>query len=639
MANNDFNYAFELHTFNEALTPYGTIETDPPSVTNFLIDDFEDGEHFRTTGEDGFLTLDLEDRLLTVLLDESGSMTWNDNNKDRYEYLKRLLTKLDETYPGQMTANLIGFGGVLTDTTLFLAQANVDFLTTNENAQGTSENQFNNFLRETFQDSVFDFAGVRVVRRSDRFPTHPADGIVVAEGILKAVKDEDLVQGTTYYYGIWVFNQDLQYSLGQFITAIPQDRILPNGVNFSDGTVRKLPGISRDDFTQIIWTFVEGEGTIIFDSSSNGRHGTASPEIIQENFWLGDAGSGAHEGGGGLKKPVGVRFDGEFDIVETAINSDLAYMGTSTSSPQSILLNVWVFRYASTSDLWVAGTSMQDASNTIGWALGIKDNGNIGFQTSDITSGFDDIGVAIPEKEWTMVTARMGPNTWRFYVNGALVASVSADTSLDTSAMDTFYVGAKPVDSENVWSGKDFFGSLNLVSVSNDDRDEVFIAELYEQELKTFNQPATTAPLDPPDNRQREVLLTWEVAEDFNYAGGKVKIQRKYRSVPAHDEDGTTVTIVDAEPGQFFYLDTFDFTNNSDYYYRIFTQNTLGNYCDRLEARIVPAHIPLSKNTALASPLFAVANGTVTNGNKKIFLEWSKPKWRPKMAWYKNFLW
>ncbi|KKM70612.1 hypothetical protein LCGC14_1438960, partial [marine sediment metagenome] len=93
---NERNFSFELHEFEEALSPYGTLDTNPPGMSLFVLDDFRDGEHFRTgPDENNALQLQLESRILTILLDESGSMTWNDNNRDRYTYLKRLLTKLN----------------------------------------------------------------------------------------------------------------------------------------------------------------------------------------------------------------------------------------------------------------------------------------------------------------------------------------------------------------------------------------------------------------------------------------------------------------------------------------------------------------------------------------------------------------
>ena len=208
------NFSFELHEFDEALTLNGTIETDAPARSDISITDFTTGEHFRTGSEDttNSLILKLEDRLITLILDESGSMTWNDANADRHVYLRRLLTKLRDTYPGTMTANLVSFGGTLVTSELLITKASSDFLSSGE---GQNLNQL---LQGIFQDSVYDFAGVRVVRRTDRFPEHPADGIVVGEGIFDAIKDEDLTEGQIYYYGVWTFNKDKHFSQGKFIS-------------------------------------------------------------------------------------------------------------------------------------------------------------------------------------------------------------------------------------------------------------------------------------------------------------------------------------------------------------------------------------------------------------------------------------
>ncbi|KKK91980.1 hypothetical protein LCGC14_2707500, partial [marine sediment metagenome] len=235
------NFSFELHEFDEALTPYGTIETDSPLRSDISISDFTTGEHFRTGTEDvtNSLILELEDRLITLILDESGSMTWNDANANRHTYLRRLLTKLRDTYPGTMTANLISFGGVPTTSELLITQASTDFLSSGEGQD------LNQLLQDTFQDSVHDFAGVRVVRRTDRFPEHPADGAIVGEGIFDAVKDEDLTEGQVYYYGVFTFNKDKHFSQGRFISGTPFDRILPRGVNFATGIPRILPGVTR----------------------------------------------------------------------------------------------------------------------------------------------------------------------------------------------------------------------------------------------------------------------------------------------------------------------------------------------------------------------------------------------------------
>ncbi len=626
-----FNYSFELYDFSEALTPYGTIETRPPVETTFTIDDFTEGEHFRTAAEDGTnsLILQLEDRLLTLILDESGSMTWNDNNGDRYIYYKRLLTKLDATYPGVIKANLIGFGGILTKTKLFVAQASIDYLT-------NQEQNFTTISQQTFQDSVYDFAGVRVIRRADHFPTHPADGVVVAEGIFEAVKDENLTQGQTYYYGVWTFNKDLVFSRGQFISAVPYDRILPQGVNFASALPRILPGVERDDNTALIYNFVEGAGYLTFDSSGNGYHGIISSETAEENFWSGDSSSGSYEGGA-LRKPVGVRFDGEFDMIEV----DVGESGTTFdywNGNKTLIINVWVYHYPATNTQWIIGASTEVPSTEVVWAIGLSEDGQVGVSVSDVAVSMGALGSAgdVPNNTWTMITARIFrisavATATELYINGALITGVGGGAPSITP--ERIYVGAKPEDSSSIWFGDDFFGSLAYISIHDGDTakgvsnpvDIAFIADLYETESSLFNKTISEYSQNPPDNRQREVLLNWQIGSDYDYEGGRVKILRKYRDTPSHDEDGDTVLTRSATPGEFYYMDSYDFVNSSDYYYRIFTYNLSGSVCDRNEARILSVHIPRSINEDASPPLETVQDETITPGSKKLLLQWSNP--------------
>lgn len=616
----DGTFSFELSEFEEAITPYGTIETKPSPLSNFIIDDFTDGNHFRTGPDDyGALQLETEDRLLTIVLDESGSMTWNDHNRDRYTYFKRILNKLQNTYPGNIRTNLIGFGGLPTRTYIFIAKSDSDFLK-------NPDQNFDLFLQQTFQDSVFDFAGIRVVRRTDRFPVHPADGVVISQGIFDAIKDENLTEGQIYYYGIWTFNKNMHFGNGQFIKGFPSDRNLPLGVNIAQGIARKLPGVKRDDFTKLIYNFIEGSGYLVFDSSGNGNHGAIGTEVIEDNFWSGDASHSSYVGDL-IKRPVGVRFDGIFDIIETPVEN---FQDVNPSPSNDLTINLWMFRYINTKQQWVIGTSSNTASNNVGWSIGITETGQIGAQGGDVSSGYVTISnSSVPEKLWTMVTVVFHVVSGNLqvkacYINGVL-DYIDALSIPFINNNDTIYIGAKLEDSSVTWNGTDYFGSLNLISIHNTERDAEYIEELYEKESIVFSQSAIQFYQDPPDNKQREVLLTWSIADDFNFAGGNVQIVRKYNKVPSHIEDGDLIATISADSGQFFYIDSFDFTNNTNYYYKIFTVNSLGLVCDRREARTISVHIPRSINEDADPPLSSVENEIIIEGNHKIYLQWNNP--------------
>jgi len=618
-----FNYSFDLYEYREALTPYGIIETRPPDVSTITIEDFTDGTHFRTGPESGtnHLQLELEDRLLTMIIDESGSMTWNDNNGDRYTYAKKLLNKLQNTYPGDITTNLLTFGGSLTKTTLFVAPSGADFLQDDDQS-------FDQLIQSSFQDSVYDFAGIRVVRRTDRFPMHPADGVIVAEGILEAVKDEGLTEGQTYYYGVWTFNKDKHFSpSGRFVTGVPYDRILPDGVNFANAITRVLPGVERGINSALIYNFVEGSGSITFDSSGNGLHGVLGSEVVGDNFW---SGSTSPQDGTTRYKPVGVNFDGEYDIIET----DISDTDDFVQDLERITINFWINpNNIDDTARWIIGTSTEEASNDIGWMVGTQGN-EIVWQSSDLSSGVRSWAppVTIPENEWTMVTLRWAgiaadSDYVIIYINGEEVSIASELTDILKSGMDRLYIGGKPISSAAVWDGGDYFGAIAQVSVHNVDMGEDWIAELYIQERPIFYQTYTSAAQTPPDNGQREVLLNWEIGTDYNYENGQVKIVRNYNSLPSHDEDDVIATI-DASPGEFFYLDTADLTHGGDYYYRIFTVNFMGNKCDRQEARALAISVPYSVTKLNETPvpeLPVVSGESVTQGNKKLLLQWSNP--------------
>ena len=51
-----------------------------------------------------------------------------------------------------------------------------------------------------------DFAGVRIVRKTDSFPTGPNDGTLVYSGVGVSYDDTQVTNGTTYYYGAFAFD-------------------------------------------------------------------------------------------------------------------------------------------------------------------------------------------------------------------------------------------------------------------------------------------------------------------------------------------------------------------------------------------------------------------------------------------------
>lgn len=67
-----------------------------------------------------------------------------------------------------------------------------------------------------------DLAGVRIMRRSDLFPSGPLDGTLVYTGTGITASDLTVTNGVTYYYGAFSFDVSGNYSSGALAQATPQ---------------------------------------------------------------------------------------------------------------------------------------------------------------------------------------------------------------------------------------------------------------------------------------------------------------------------------------------------------------------------------------------------------------------------------
>jgi chitodextrinase len=61
-----------------------------------------------------------------------------------------------------------------------------------------------------------DFAGVVIRARTDMYPTSQTDGRFVYDGIGTSLLDDNLVPGTTYYYGLFAYDTSGNYASGAF---------------------------------------------------------------------------------------------------------------------------------------------------------------------------------------------------------------------------------------------------------------------------------------------------------------------------------------------------------------------------------------------------------------------------------------
>lgn len=72
-----------------------------------------------------------------------------------------------------------------------------------------------------------DLAGVRIVRRTDAFPTGPLDGSFIYAGLGTSTLDTAVTNGVTYFYAIYAFDTHQNYSSGALDSATPQAALFP----------------------------------------------------------------------------------------------------------------------------------------------------------------------------------------------------------------------------------------------------------------------------------------------------------------------------------------------------------------------------------------------------------------------------
>ncbi|MFA5758833.1 MAG: VWA domain-containing protein, partial [Clostridia bacterium] len=239
------------------------------SSTNIKIEENEYGEEY--------LKLELEDRIVTIIIDQSGSMTWNDANGSRHVIAKNLVESINSSYPGDIKYNLLKYGSKYINTLFFgLIDENISDI-----------NSIDDLNDLYFSDSNSDFSKIRIVRNVERledgeiltFPTSPSDGTIISDGFLSSVFEENLTSGVTYYYKIYSYNNFYNFSDGIEIAVTPKERVIPRGVSIfrsfedndilQEGTAIVGTGVKRDENTVGIWNFNEGQGNYLFDFGYN----------------------------------------------------------------------------------------------------------------------------------------------------------------------------------------------------------------------------------------------------------------------------------------------------------------------------------------------------------------------------------
>lgn len=179
----DTNAEWQLATLSQA-------KIDPPSGSTVIID--------------------FGNFLVTLVVDQSGSMTWNDRDGLRFTFLKDYIDDLEASLSGTGSTaaySIVKFRSRQIGSMSFAVQGGEDFLTEFEGVK----------LIRTPVNGLLPLAGA---------PTAPGDGIEVFSGFAQEKVDSNLAAGE-YWYAIFAYAQDASDNSQTKFSLVSRDRILP----------------------------------------------------------------------------------------------------------------------------------------------------------------------------------------------------------------------------------------------------------------------------------------------------------------------------------------------------------------------------------------------------------------------------
>jgi hypothetical protein len=128
--------------------------------------------------------------VVTIVVDQSGSMTWNDANGVRFDFLKNFIADID-TKLGDYSPDSVVSYSIL-------------------KFRGRRIGNLTIGLQGTVVEG-FEFDGVRVYRSTEAYPSTPS-GYLAYDGLPQSFYDENLTPGTKYYYTAFAYGN---FSTGQ----------------------------------------------------------------------------------------------------------------------------------------------------------------------------------------------------------------------------------------------------------------------------------------------------------------------------------------------------------------------------------------------------------------------------------------
>ena len=550
-----------------------------------------------------FIELKLDDRIISIVLDESGSMTWNDNDGFRYQLIKDLITKINNYYPGNVKYNLFTYGGVPVNSFIFA-------LTEDEHDSVSDIST----LGSLYYNKENNVAGVRVIRNKDRYPESPIDGTIISDGLFNSIFDDNLEKGVTYYYKIFTYNENYKFSKGVEISVVPNEKVLPAGINLlynyieDDKDVLIGQGVRKDDNTIAIWHFNENKGNYAFDFSGNSLNLN-----LNDILWIEPSFIPINNGGIWLN-------GNNSDISLSDENGNLSINSTNNE----ITIMGYIYPYLLEGK---QGLLIRQNNNFINYYISLNNNAlEFGFVDNNSSQSENILSEELLEENvWQhfVVTYDCLNGEVNFYINGDSAGNGSVEipswTDNDIHNMN-FNIGASFLDNDG------YRGKITNFSIHNVIRNINYINDYISRDSNN------NLINNVDDNGDRLAVIKFIIPQDINYNNCEAIVVRKRGEEPSWHGDGKMIkTFSDIEEGIYFFADNYDFVNGDNYYYKIFVKNNINNYNYITNSSLVDINIPYIANNddknilpdiSISAPEEPLNGDLITNGNKKIYLKW-----------------
>lgn len=540
--------------------------------------------------------LDVTTKTMPIIIDQSGSMTWNDSEGSRFTFAQNIVDILEAKYPANLNFDLFEFHGEPCFP-LFIS------LTT-----PIASSKVSDLVKAYFANDSSGFAGFRVIRKKGSYSTSFIDGEIVSDGYALAALDISLEQDTDYYYTVYTYDQQLRPSRGVQLIAPTREKIIPRGMpNIRTGILQGYD-VKRDSDMLALWNMDEGSGSYIYDFADSGITLTQTNATWLDVF---DSPAGVS----------GLRLNGLNSSIQSQSTTDFALNG----NPMTICF--WIQPLDSGANRLVIARSNSSALN---YAVTVN-NGFVNFIYGAITYACT---TALTVGTWYHIAIVISTSgNVLFYVNGQFKNLVIHSVPSTTTGSMSFNIGYDP---SGTFSTR-FFGKISHISLHDIDRDSAYILDVATPSHGTQVDGTPT----PVDNGDRAVVFNYVIPDDANYDFFRIVFNANH--MPSWEGDGTSALELTAIPGRYSTAISLDYDVAHTAYFRVFTQNSIGNWCAIEDATQLTVNIPdiirppivlddvLGDTTSVipgpgdAPDVPLISGLDVRSGNEKVYFKWDIP--------------